>query len=219
MARSGSQTPVDPGGTVMLRPHGASLITIMVAVLVVVLSAEALLRRGAEALWVLPLPALVITVVWALLWAPRVVLHEDSVEVRNVVVTHHLPFSTITDVRLGAMLRFDVVDEKRGPQTVTAWNAPALRRDNPLRREQSFQQANHHRGFRAPRMGPDARLLADQQSSRAYVVRQRWSAWLDRQGDPDPSGHTGTSPNVLVIAVVGICAALFAARLMAGSLG
>lgn len=219
MPRTPHPVPADPGGPLTLRPHGASVITVLVAVLAVLLSADVLLRSGLEGLWALPLPALVVAVVWALLWAPRVVLQQDAVEVRNVVMTHHLPFSTITDVRLGALLRFDAEDEQRGPVTVTAWNAPALSRDNPLKRDRSFQQANHLRGFRAPRMGQEARLLADQQASRSYIVRLRWSGWMDHRGGPEPTGRIRTTPNVLVIAVVGICAALFALRLVVGAVG
>src|SRR5690625_2009248 len=79
------------------------------------------------------LPLAVGAVVWALLWAPRVVVRPGSVEVRNVLITHDLPMAAIEDVRLGAMLR--VILPPRGsngrPVVITAWNAPGVGKDRP----------------------------------------------------------------------------------------
>src|SRR5699024_11695334 len=88
------------------------------------------LRAGWEGVLVLPAVLLALALVWMVLWAPRVVLHEDSVEVRNVFVTHHIPFAAIQEVRLGAMLRFEVITQRAATSTITAWNAPALGRED-----------------------------------------------------------------------------------------
>lgn len=121
----------DPGGTLHLRPHSAVVICAVVGLIGFGLTLDAVLRAGWEGLLVLPVPLFVLALVWMVLWAPRVVLHEDEVEVRNVLVTHRLPFAAIQEVRVGAMLRFEVTTRRAATSTVTAWNAPALGRDAP----------------------------------------------------------------------------------------
>lgn len=204
----------DPGGTLHLRPHGATVICIVVGVLGLGLTLDAVIRAGWQGVLVLPAPLLVLALVWMVLWAPRVVLHEESVEVRNVLVTHRLPFAAIQEVRLGAMLRFEVTTPRAATSTITAWNAPALGRDAPWRREATMYEQN----LRGRAYTPQERLVTDQQRSRSAVVKKRWERWMDRR---DAHGRTPaegaddvmtTVPNILPIAVVAVLALLVLAR-------
>lgn len=224
---STSPAPVhDPGGTLHLRPHGAIVLCAVVGLLGLGLTLDAVLRAGWEGMMMLPVLLLILALVWMVLWAPRVVLHEDSVEVRNVLVTHLVPFAVIEEVRVGAMLRLEVAGRSGTTSTITAWNAPALSRDAPWRRQAQI----HEQGLRGRRLTPQERLVNDQQSSRSAVIKLRWERWQDgrdgqqgrqgQQGQPaqDSTAGTGTEmttrPNLVQIAVVAVCAALAAARVL-----
>lgn len=204
---------LDTGGTLHLRPRMASVLSIIVALMALGLSVEAVLRAGWQGVLVLPVPLFLLALVWMVLWAPRVVLHEDSVEVRNVLTTSQLPFAAIQEVRLGAMLRFDVDSPRGGTTTITAWNAPALGRDMPWRREAML----HEQQLRGRRLTPQERLVHDQRRSRSAVIRQRWERWLDRrdaqgaQGEPAETTVV-TRPNLVQIVVVAGLGLLVLAR-------
>lgn len=204
----------DPGGTLQLRPHGATVLCLVVGLVGLGLVLDAVLRAGWEGVLLLPVPLLLLALVWLVLWAPRVVLHETSVEVRNVLLTHHAPFAAIQDVRLGAMLRLEVVTARGRSTTITAWNAPALGRDAPWRRQAML----HEQTLRGRRLSPPERLVHDQQHSRSAVVKQRWERWHDRweeQGRPPVDGEEPvmtTRVNRPQIAVVAACALLVVAR-------
>ncbi|WP_157773509.1 PH domain-containing protein [Brachybacterium vulturis] len=204
----------DPGGTLHLRPHGATVLCIVVGVLGLALTLDAVIRAGWEGLLVLPAPLFVLALVWMVLWAPQVVLHEEEVEVRNVLLTHHLPFAAIQEVRIGAMLRFEVTTQRAATSTITAWNAPALSRDAPWRREATM----HEQNLRGRAHTPQERLVNDQQRSRSAVVKKRWERWMDRR---DARGRTPvegtdevmtTTPNLLPIVVVAALGLLVLAR-------
>ena len=218
---STSPAPIhDPGGTLHLRPHGATVLCAVVGLLGLGLALDAVLRAGWRGVMTLPVLLLLMALVWMVLWAPRVVLHEDSVEVRNVVVTHLIPFAAIGEVRVGAMLRLEVAGRDGATSTITAWNAPALSRDAPWRR----QAMMHEQNLRGRRLTAPERLVDDQRSSRSAVIKQRWERWQDRregqQGTPlqDPAAGIGaemtTRPNLLQITVVAVFAALAAARIL-----
>lgn len=188
------------------------------------LALDAVLRAGWQGVLTLPVLLLIMALVWMVLWAPRVVLQEDSVEVRNIVVTHLIPFAAIEEVRVGAMLRLEVAGRSGTTSTITAWNAPALSRDAPWRR----QAMMHEQDLRGRRLTPQERLVNDQQSSRSAVIKQRWERWQDRhegqQGQsaqgPAAGTDTGTGavmttrPNLLQIVVVAVFATLAAARIL-----
>lgn len=188
------------------------------------LALDAVLRAGWQGVLTLPVLLLIMALVWMVLWAPRVVLQEDSVEVRNIVVTHLIPFAAIEEVRVGAMLRLEVAGRSGTTTTITAWNAPALSRDAPWRR----QAMMHEQDLRGRRLTPQERLVNDQQSSRSAVIKQRWERWQDRhegqQGQsaqgPAAGTDTGTGavmttrPNLLQIVVVAVFATLAAARIL-----
>lgn len=186
-----------------LRPRSAALLSIGVWVLCALLFAEAALRGEAAGWRTLPAVLLICALVWALLWAPRVVLHADRVEVRNVLVTHELPLLSISAVRLGAMLRFDVLTAGHRMRTVTAWNAPALGRDKPWSRLSSVHE-DRLRGVGTPRPGPAERLARDQAASPSAVVRERWEEAMDAHaGEELPLPGATWHPNTAVLAVLG----------------
>lgn len=204
----------DPGGTIHLRPHGATALSIVVGLVAVALTLDAVIRAGWQGVAALPLLLLVVVAVWMLLWAPRVVLHDEAVEVRNIFVTHHLPFAALTDIRIGAMLRLETVSRRGEPTTVTAWNAPALRRDNPLRRESSMREE----GLRGRRLSSQERMAQDQTSNRSAVIKQRWMRWMDQhdlEGGVAPSGAQPTTrANVLALTLLAVTIGLVMARLL-----
>ena len=206
----------DPGGTIHLRPHSATAISAVVAVFVVGLGLDAVIRAGWEGVLVLPALLLVAALVWMVLWAPKVVLHEEAVEVRNVLVTHLIPFAALEDVRIGAMLRFDVSSSGAATRSITAWNAPALGRDKPVRREVAMRQQE----LQGRRYTPQERLVQDQRRSRSAVVKERWERWLGRRrltGAP-PAEDAGTAMttriNVIQIGVVAVLSVLVVLRIV-----
>lgn len=216
-----SPAPVhDPGGILHLRPHGATVLCAVVGLLGLGLAVDAVVRAGWQGALTLPVLLLILALVWMVLWAPRVVLHEDSVEVRNIVVTHLIPFAVIEEVRVGAMLRLEVAGRGSTTRTITAWNAPALSRDAPWRRQAQI----HEQDLRGRRLTPQERLVNDQQSSRSAVIKLRWDRWQDcKEGQPgrppqggaeDTSAVMTTRPNTVQLVVVAVCAALAVARIV-----
>lgn len=199
-----------------LRPHGATVLAIVVWVVLGLLAVEALLSAGVRGLGVVPGLALIAGLIWLLLWAPRVVLHEEEVEVRNILTTHHLPFAAITAVRLGAMLRLDTRAADGAPRTISAWNAPGIGRDNPLARA-GRDEPGAGGTDRRRRLSRGERLRRDQERSRSAVVRDRWESWAERQGDEPAAAADGTaipttSVNVREIVVLGVLIGLVALR-------
>lgn len=196
--------PTDP---LTLRPRSAEVITIVVAVAAALLTLDAVLRAGLTGALLLPGLLLLLAVVWALLWAPRVVLHRESLEIRNVWRTHVLPFTAIREVRLGAMLRVDAITDGGTEQTFTAWNAPGLRRDNPLRRREAAAD-----GGSRVRMGPEERLRKDQRDSRSAIVVDRVESWQEHHEAEVGTGRARTRVNTPVIAVLGAALLLVVLR-------
>lgn len=148
------------------------------------------------------MPLAVAAVVWALLWAPRVVVRADRLEVRNVLVTWLLPMAAIERARLGAMLRFEVSPcedarsvatgaGSRKPVVVTAWNAPGVGRDRPRER---LAAAGRRRGGREqlPRTGWSERLREDQLRSPSHAAVQAWEQW-ERAHGTEPSAAADAS--------------------------
>ncbi|GAB4096918.1 hypothetical protein GCM10028787_23930 [Brachybacterium horti] len=197
----------DPAAPLTLRPRSAEVITIVVAVAAALLALDAVLRAGLTGALLLPGLLLLLAVVWALLWAPRVVLHRESLEIRNVWRTHVLPFTAIREVRLGAMLRVDAITADGTEQTLTAWNAPGLRRDNPLRRREAAAD-----GGPRVRMGPEERLRKDQRDSRSAIVVDRVEAWQEHHEAEVGTGRARTRWNLPVIAVLGVTLLLVVLR-------
>lgn len=184
---------VDPGGVLHLRPRSSTVLCLIVWAPILILCLDAVIRAGWEGVRALPIALIVGVAVWALLWSPRLVLREDRVEVRNIVISHELPFVAIERVRIGAMVRFDVLTADRREKTFTAWNAPALKRD----RVRTTRQG----GRIAVEQSAPQRLLADQAACRSTVVRTRWENWQDRN-EGAPFEPARTRPRWVVIAVI-----------------
>lgn len=200
-----------------LRPHSATALSILVWVILGAMAIEAVLAAGIEGLRVMPGLALLAALTWAVLWAPRLVLLPDGVQVRNLLHTYALPFSRIEEVRLGVMVRFDVDALAGRPRKITAWNAPGIGRDNPLARETST--ATDMRGSgpasgaqRRRRLSRAERLRKDQSASRSVIVRERWEEWrLHHSAGEDAVAER--SLNVAVVSVVGALIVLVAVQL------
>lgn len=191
----------------VLRPHGATVLSIVAWVVLGALALEALISAGIGGIIVYPGLALIAVLVWAVLWAPRLLLLPEGVEVRNPLHTYTLPFARIQEVRLGAMVHFDV-DELRGrARRVTAWNAPGIGRDNPLARADASPSSERGSSTvsgpeRRRRLSRAERLRRDQSASRSALVRARWEDWHEQHpgGGSETAGRT---LNVVVLAVVG----------------
>lgn len=184
----------------MLRPHGATALCIVVWVVCLALQIDAFARAGVAGVRTLPALVLVAVLVWFVLWAPRLVLRQDEVVVHNVWTTSHLPFAVVSAVRIGAMVRFDVDDAAGRTRTITAWNAPGVRRDRP-----TFGSARRGRDG-ARHVGEAERFARDLEASRSSMVRDRWQA---HPAAPGGAGGTNaaarTRPNTVGIAVL-LCA-------------
>lgn len=214
-----------------LRPRSAILICILTWALCAALLIDALARAGAPGLRVLPFLVLAAVVVWALLWNPRVVLADDRVLVRNVLVSHTLPFAAIRRVRLGSMLRFDVAAVRGGERTITAWNAPGIGRDRlDLSRgsAQAMSAGSRGHGAPRPRLGPGERLARDQQRSGSAIVVRCWEQWCDARGTDgrpalsgriperpcDDAATVSTRPNTAVLGMLAVAIAAVVVRVL-----
>ncbi|HLQ80482.1 MAG TPA: PH domain-containing protein [Brachybacterium sp.] len=150
------------------------------------------------------LPLVASTVVWALLWRPRVVVHSDHLEIRNVLVTHVVPLTLIEDVRLGAMLRIVLPPRVDGgePEVITAWNAPGVGKDRPVERF-AARGASRSPGATA-RSAPSwsERLVRDQRSSPSAAVVE---AWQNRSGNAQSADGAAVRRrlNIEVLGAVG----------------
>lgn len=213
---TGLPSPDDSASAVVvLRPRGGLVLCALVWAVSAAFLLDAVVRAGLPGLRVLPVLALASALAWALLWAPRVVLRAEEVEVRNVLISHHVPFAAIAAVRLGAMLRIDV--REPGPdarvRTITAWNAPGVGRDRPPRPEHTPRPGSAPAAGGPPRrLGPGERLARDQQRSRSAIVVRRWEERADaasREADPARAGDTPpgmtTRANTLVLAILSAC--------------
>lgn len=118
-----------------------------------------LLRGG----WAL---LLLIALVFALFWFPRVSVAEHEVTVRNVFSTVHIPWPAILSVDTKWALTI------RTPEgVVTAWASPAPNRYATQTSSQSAARvAADPMGF-APRPGD---LLETESGAVAYVIRRHW---------------------------------------------
>lgn len=192
-----SPNSVDPGGVLHLRPRSSTVLCLIVWAPILILSLDAVIRAGWEGVRALPIALIVGVAVWVLLWSPRLVLREDRVEVRNIVIAHDLPFVAIERVRIGAMVRFDVLTADREEKTYTAWNAPALKRDHVRTTRQG--------GRVTVEQSAPQRLVADQAACRSTVVRTRWENWQDRhEGAPFEPARTRPRWGVIAVLLISV---------------
>lgn len=188
-------TAVRGDGSTHIRPTSAIVLSALVWALCSATVAQALWVYGASGLRFAELPVAVAIVVWALLWAPRVIVRDHEIEVRNVLVTHRLPMASIADVRLGAMLRFvlEPRSEADDADVITAWNAPGVGKDRPRERisasdpRAAAADSTVRGGGRAAsrrRAASDwsQRLVEDQRSSPSFRALEAWQQW-ERSSD------------------------------------
>lgn len=164
------------------------------------------------------LPLAVSAVVWVLLWAPRVVVHPDRLEVRNVLITHDLPMTAIEDVRVGAMLRVILPPRGAGakPVVITAWNAPGIGKDRPRDRLASSDVRSRYGQEHAQHTARSAwseRLVRDQHASPSHAVVEAWEQHRPdgTGGAREPSRHLNTA----VLIVLALSVLLPAVRMLA----
>ena len=170
-------------GSTLIRPGGALVLCAIVWLLCAATVLESIWLLGAAGWRFAVLPAAVSAVVWALLWAPRVVVHEDAIQVRNVLETWTLPMASIDRVRLGAMLRFELMpaDDDAHSRTITAWNAPGVGRDRP-RERLARMDPRARSGGATGRPDWAQRLRRDQLESSSYAAVEAWERWEAAHG-------------------------------------
>lgn len=213
-------------GSTHVRPGGALVLCALVWLFCGATVAQALWLLGAAGWRLTVLPLVVSAVVWALLWAPRVVVRPEQIEVRNVLVTHVLPMAVIDDVRLGAMLRIVLAPARPGgrPATITAWNAPGVGRDDHRDRIASGDVRSRHgsgAGGRPPRADWAQRLRRDQAASPSQAAVDAWETWRSGRataptGEGAADGEAGSTRhlNRAVLVVLAAAAAMVVARVL-----
>lgn len=205
-------------GSTHIRPGGALVLCVVVWLVCTATVLESFWLLGVDGWRFAVLPAAVSAVVWALLWAPRVVVDEEHIEVRNVLETRRLPMAAIDRVRLGAMLRFELVPAPGSdkPLVVTAWNAPGVGRDRP-RERLAAMDPRARSSAAAARPDWAQRLRRDQLESPSHAAVEAWESWEARQEpgqEPVTQGAeaTGAEPSrrvnagVLVVLVAAVLA-------------
>lgn len=174
-------------GTEVLRPWSAKALPIIVWTGIALLAADALWRGGINSLLRFgPGLILVAVLMWVVFWAPRLIVEPSAVEIRNIMTTYRAPLTALEHVGIGAMVRIEARTESGTTRSITAWNAPGLKRDKVQ------PQAHTHRTG-TPRPNPTQRLVADQQSCPSYILYQRWMA-AESAGT---AGGTGVGHGVL----------------------
>lgn len=205
-------------GSTHIRPGGALVLCVVVWLVCTATVLESFWLLSADGWRFAVLPAAVSAAVWALLWAPRVVVHEESIEVRNVLETRRLPMASIDRVRLGAMLRFELVPAPGSEKSlvVTAWNAPGVGRDRPRERLAAMDTRSRSNAAAAR---PDwaQRLRRDQLESPSYAAVEAWERWEARhepasQDTGAPAATHSRRLNTGVIAVLALAALALVAR-------
>ena len=206
-------------GSTLIRPGGALVLCVVVWLLCAATVAESLWLLGAAGWRFAVLPLAISCLVWALLWAPRVVVREERIEVRNVLETWTLPMAAIDRVRLGAMLRFELMPAQGSEKTrvLTAWNAPGVGRDRP-RERLARMDPRSRAGGAAERPDWAQRLRRDQLESPSHAAVDAWERWDAAQGGTRADAGEDTtptrSPNVGVIAALLGAALAVAARII-----
>ncbi|HLS33661.1 MAG TPA: PH domain-containing protein [Brevibacterium sp.] len=215
MRRLGTARPGD--GSTHIRPGGALVLCTIVWALCAATIVESVWAVGIHGWQFAVLPLAVSAVVWALLWAPRVVVRPDRLEIRNVLITHVVPMAAIEDVRLGSMLRVILPPRAEGAkrEVITAWNAPGVGKDRPRDRlarsdiRSRYEERSRHT---APSTWSE-RLVRDQRASPSHAVVQAWEQ--HRSADAGDAGEPSRHLNTAVLIVLAISVLLPAARMLA----
>jgi hypothetical protein len=128
---------------------------------------------------------LVVVLVVAAYWFPRVEVREDEVEVRNVFTTFHVPWGAIRriDTKWSLTLLTDTV-------RVTAWASPAPGRHATLWMTRGEAQAPRE-SAKAGGIRPGDSLQSES-GAVAHVIRTHWEQLRD--DDLLDAPNTGTTP-------------------------
>lgn len=169
-------TDTNPNTTLTLRPVSATWIPLVVWATLAWLGIDALVRGGFPAFArFAPGLTFIAVLMWIVFWAPRLIVHKDSVEIRNILHTYSAPFTAIEHVGIGAMIRVEGRTESGTTRTVTAWNAPGVRRDAP------WDSKSYGGEGAAGVSSPQARLVQDQRATPSYLLYERWNTVLDKK--------------------------------------
>ncbi|MDO5645706.1 MAG: hypothetical protein Q4G21_08500 [Dermabacter sp.] len=182
-----AQPPVEPAAsapTYVLRPVSATVIPVLTWALVAYFVIDAVWKGGYDSLWNHgPFLLLASVAAWVVLWAPRLIVYGDRVEMRNILHTYTAKFGAIEKVGIGAMVSMIVRTASGTTRTVTAWNAPGVGRDRPADRLSTMKRHEPsvaRQGNLARRAGPGERLRQDQEKATSFVLYERWERWWDR---------------------------------------
>lgn len=81
-----------------------------------------------ERLAYLPWLAVAAVAVHLVLWAPRIRVGRDAVEVREVLRTFTLPYAAISDITASGILKISYLDAAGRPRLLRPWNSPSPRK-------------------------------------------------------------------------------------------
>jgi hypothetical protein len=164
----------------------------VIAVAVWALAAWALITLAAtdptKLVVFLPAAGCAALTVWAVFWAPKVVVAQGAITVRNVLTTHHIPWSAITRIDTKWALTLYT-----GQRKIAAFAAPAPSSLHavkaPSRRDLAHLPATTFDAARSVRPGD---LPGTPSGDLAWVVRERWQEICDSMPTGPTSGHTAS---------------------------
>lgn len=160
---------------------------------------------GEYAPWLL----LIAAVIYALLWRPSLIVHDDSAIIRNPFVSYRLPFADITDVRIGPTVSVRAQDAGGDVRRITSWNAPGAPRRSPRDRAGNERQRGGH--LPNVRPGETNGQARDDAASDSQVLLERWRAY-EAERAPQPVARR---MDVLPVGAVAVCAVWSALTLLA----
>jgi Bacterial PH domain len=156
------------------------------------------------------LPLFLIALVWALFWAPELRIEEHAVIVRNVLQTHHIPWSAIQRIDTKYALTLYTAERR-----IDVWAAPAPSRYSVanLTEEEARRVTESARAAAGSIRPGDA--LSSASGAAAHVIRLHWEQLRDDGAFDVGAPHTVRSEwHVVTAVVLGVLAALSLAGLL-----
>lgn len=192
---------------VRLSPRFGRILTIAVGVVAAAALASAV-SQGAESVLRTVAPvALLVVATWAAFWRPTVVVHADSVTVRNVFSTEEVDLADIQRIDTRFALTLDTVNGR-----VTAWAAPAPGRHSVITAQRSDTRHLPESTYSGGTMRPGDLVTSDSGTA-AAVIRRRWEDLRDEKGGIGDGPATGRRRTVHVATIAVLAALLVAAAL------
>lgn len=157
------------------RPLFGRILTVLVAAVAAV-AIGGLLLEGLvlDAVRLAPVALLVAVLCWALFWAPVLVVEEHAITVRNVFVTHHVPWPAIERIDTKYALTL-YTPERR----IAVWVVPAPARQaarEATRGDLRIAAESARGADRAVRPGD---LVSTESGAVSAVIRRRWEQLRD----------------------------------------